>query len=59
MQEEVRSKLFEAVKIAVSVVDDACVEPTAEVEVRLEDDRGLNKPILQMGLPARVVEVTE
>lgn len=58
-QEEVRSLLFKAVEIAVSVVDYACNEPISEVIKRPENVCGLKKQIAQMSLPARAVEVTE
>lgn len=56
---EVRSNIFEAVVIAVSVLNNICDKRVSDVGVKLYDVRGFDEPILQMGLAARVVEVTE
>lgn len=58
-QEEVRSKLFKAVKIAALVVGDTCGESAIKVIAEPEDVCGTDVPIRQMTLPARVVGVTE
>lgn len=59
VQEEVCSKLIEAVKTVILVVDDTCDEPAFEVDLRAEDIRDLDEPILQMVLPATGTEVTK
>lgn len=59
VQEEIRSKLSEAVRTVAPVVGGACEEPAAEVVVRPEDVCGSDEPMAQIGLPARAVELTE
>lgn len=58
VQEEVRSKLFEVVEIAVPVADGVCEQSVLEVGVWTEDVCGSNGPMTQTGLPARVLDVT-
>lgn len=44
-------------KIGVPVVDDACEEPASKIVLRSKDVRGLDEPISQTNLSARVVQV--
>lgn len=55
LQEEVRSKLPDAVGIAVPVVDDVYEEHSSEIAVRLADARGSGEPMTPIEMPASVV----
>lgn len=59
VQEEVCSKLSEAVGIAVPAVHDACEEPAFEADVLAEKVCGLDKPMAQIDSSSRVVDVME
>lgn len=59
MQEELRSKLSEAVQIVVPVADDSNEEPGSVVDVRPEDVWSSDKLILQWSSPTRAVEGTK
>lgn len=59
VQEEVHSMITEGKEIAVPVDTDACKELAFEVGVRPEDVSGLDEPMARMGLPGRVVDVTD
>lgn len=43
----------------VPAVDRACEEPASEAGAKLKNVRGLDEPIAQMGLPEKLVNVTE
>lgn len=59
VQGGLRSKLCEALWIVVLVFAVACKGPAFEVNVRPEDVRGSDEPMTHVGLPAKVVVVTE